>query len=230
MCGLAAIGLGMMAWDVTHPYKSQLDRDGRDFARRFWAEESSGAELLCAGRTCTCRWTRWSGKATARRSTCATRRFIRPATAPRPPRGSTGSSDCAPAPHRRLRRDPGRRGGRVALDPGECEPLRVAVAARARPERGAAPRQGVGRGSLRGLRARAGQERWLRIAGVLGAWRSSERWPPGPSRRTRRNPNDTSLRTDPGVRRSPRATSGLPGSGSSAVCLRDQLTAVDQSP
>jgi hypothetical protein len=46
--GLGAIGLGMMAWDVTHPYMSGLDRDGRDFARRFWAEESSGAELVCA--------------------------------------------------------------------------------------------------------------------------------------------------------------------------------------
>ena len=43
-CGLAAVGLGMMAWDATHPYMTPLDRDGRDFARRFWAEESSGAE------------------------------------------------------------------------------------------------------------------------------------------------------------------------------------------
>ncbi len=46
--GLAAIGLGMMAWDATHPYMTPLDRDGRDFARRFWAEESSDAELVCA--------------------------------------------------------------------------------------------------------------------------------------------------------------------------------------
>ncbi len=38
----------MVAWDVTHPYLTRLDQDGRDFARRFWAEESSGAELVCA--------------------------------------------------------------------------------------------------------------------------------------------------------------------------------------
>jgi hypothetical protein len=47
-CGLGAIGLGMMAWDTTHPFVTQVDRDGRDFARQFWAEESSGAELVCA--------------------------------------------------------------------------------------------------------------------------------------------------------------------------------------
>jgi hypothetical protein len=38
----------MMAWDATLPYLTPLDRDGRDFARRFWAEESSGAEVVCA--------------------------------------------------------------------------------------------------------------------------------------------------------------------------------------
>jgi hypothetical protein len=46
--GLAVVGLGMMAWDATHRYISPLDRDGRAFARRFWAEESAGAELVCA--------------------------------------------------------------------------------------------------------------------------------------------------------------------------------------
>jgi hypothetical protein len=46
--GLAAIGIGIMSWDAAHPYMSRLDRDGRDFARRFWAEESAGAELVCA--------------------------------------------------------------------------------------------------------------------------------------------------------------------------------------
>jgi hypothetical protein len=46
--GLLAIGLGMMAWDVAHPYKILLDLESRDFARRFWAEESSAAELVCA--------------------------------------------------------------------------------------------------------------------------------------------------------------------------------------
>ncbi len=46
--GLFAIGLGMIAWDVTHPYKIPLDLASRDFARRFWTEESSDAEVLCA--------------------------------------------------------------------------------------------------------------------------------------------------------------------------------------
>jgi hypothetical protein len=47
-CALAAVGIGMMAWDASHPYMSRLDQDGREFARRFWAEESAGAELVCA--------------------------------------------------------------------------------------------------------------------------------------------------------------------------------------
>jgi hypothetical protein len=46
--GLLAIGLGMIGWDATHPYKTPFDRSSRDLARRLWAEESSGAELLCA--------------------------------------------------------------------------------------------------------------------------------------------------------------------------------------
>lgn len=50
MATLATIGLCMMAWDATHPYKLPFDRTSRDFARRFWAEESAGAELIC-GRT-----------------------------------------------------------------------------------------------------------------------------------------------------------------------------------
>jgi hypothetical protein len=45
---LGATGLAMMAWDASHPYMTRLDRDGREFARRIWAEESSGAELICA--------------------------------------------------------------------------------------------------------------------------------------------------------------------------------------
>jgi hypothetical protein len=47
LCGLAAVGIGMMVWDATRPYMTRLDRDSREFARRFWAEESSGAELVC---------------------------------------------------------------------------------------------------------------------------------------------------------------------------------------
>jgi hypothetical protein len=45
---MVAIGLGMMVWDVAHPFKLPFFRGSRDLARRFWAEESAGAELLCA--------------------------------------------------------------------------------------------------------------------------------------------------------------------------------------
>ena len=45
---LGAVGVGMMAWDATHPYLTRLDRDARDFARWFWTTESAGAELVCA--------------------------------------------------------------------------------------------------------------------------------------------------------------------------------------
>ncbi len=45
---LFAVGLTLMAWDVKAPYKLPFDRDSRDFARRFWAEESRDAELVCA--------------------------------------------------------------------------------------------------------------------------------------------------------------------------------------
>ena len=41
-------GIGLMAWDVAHPYKIFPDRTSRDFARQFWKEESAGAELICA--------------------------------------------------------------------------------------------------------------------------------------------------------------------------------------
>ena len=46
--GLASIGPGMLAWDVAYPYYEPGDRVSREFARRFWAEESAGAELVCA--------------------------------------------------------------------------------------------------------------------------------------------------------------------------------------
>ena len=48
MVTLSVIGLGMMSWDATHPYKMPFDQTSRDFARQFWAEESAGAELICA--------------------------------------------------------------------------------------------------------------------------------------------------------------------------------------
>jgi hypothetical protein len=48
MFGLMSIGLGMIAWDVMHPYKTAMDLASRNFARRFWSEESSDAEMLCA--------------------------------------------------------------------------------------------------------------------------------------------------------------------------------------
>ena len=48
LCVFIATGLGMMAWDVAHPYKTPNDDASRDFARRFWSEESRRAGLLCA--------------------------------------------------------------------------------------------------------------------------------------------------------------------------------------
>jgi hypothetical protein len=44
---LAAIGLTTTAMDVARPYKFREDAQSRAFARRFWAEESRGAEILC---------------------------------------------------------------------------------------------------------------------------------------------------------------------------------------
>jgi hypothetical protein len=48
LVALFAVGIGMMGWDVAHPYKEPSDRSSRDFARRFWTDESVGAELICA--------------------------------------------------------------------------------------------------------------------------------------------------------------------------------------
>jgi hypothetical protein len=48
MSTIFVAGIGMMAWDVAHPYKLFPDRTSRDFAREFWQEESAGAELICA--------------------------------------------------------------------------------------------------------------------------------------------------------------------------------------
>ncbi|MDB5350872.1 MAG: hypothetical protein JWN86_2119 [Planctomycetota bacterium] len=45
---LAIVGLGLLGWDVTHPYKSIYDRECRDFARRFWTDAASGVEIACA--------------------------------------------------------------------------------------------------------------------------------------------------------------------------------------
>lgn len=45
---LVAIGVGSLVWDVTHPYKLPFYKASRGLARRFWAEESRDAELLCA--------------------------------------------------------------------------------------------------------------------------------------------------------------------------------------
>jgi hypothetical protein len=47
MSTLFIVGIGMMAWDVAHPYKIFHDQTSRNFARRFWREESAGAELIC---------------------------------------------------------------------------------------------------------------------------------------------------------------------------------------
>jgi hypothetical protein len=48
MSTLFIVGIGMMAWDAAHPYKILYDHTSRNFARRFWREESAGSELICA--------------------------------------------------------------------------------------------------------------------------------------------------------------------------------------
>jgi hypothetical protein len=45
---LFVVGVGMMGWDVTHPYKIVSDQASREFAKRFWREEAADSELLCA--------------------------------------------------------------------------------------------------------------------------------------------------------------------------------------
>ena len=89
LAAMVAVGLGMMAWDVTHPFKHPFFRGSRDLARRIWAEESAGAELLCAGRTLGCRSIPCIGEANVRSCTCATRPSIRRAMPPGNLRSST---------------------------------------------------------------------------------------------------------------------------------------------
>jgi hypothetical protein len=48
LSGMVLVGLGMLAWDIGHPYKTQLDQSSREFARRFWTEQAVDAELVCA--------------------------------------------------------------------------------------------------------------------------------------------------------------------------------------
>ncbi len=45
---LMLVGFGLLGWDVAFPYKSVYDRECREFARRFWAEQAVGAEIACA--------------------------------------------------------------------------------------------------------------------------------------------------------------------------------------
>jgi len=45
---LLICGVGMMAWDIVYPYKTQFFQGSRELARKFWAEESVDAEILCA--------------------------------------------------------------------------------------------------------------------------------------------------------------------------------------
>ena len=84
-------GLGCVA-PVHEPTRPGRSRFARGSGRRSRPEPSRSAP----GRISTCRSTRWSGKATARRSTCAIRPSIRPGIAGRRPRGSTGSSASHP--------------------------------------------------------------------------------------------------------------------------------------
>jgi hypothetical protein len=47
VAALAALGLGRMGYDLSHPYKTASDECARAFARWFWTEKSRGAELAC---------------------------------------------------------------------------------------------------------------------------------------------------------------------------------------
>jgi 4-amino-4-deoxy-L-arabinose transferase-like glycosyltransferase len=44
---LAALGLGRMGYDLSHPYKTATDGRARAFAQWFWTEKAMGAELAC---------------------------------------------------------------------------------------------------------------------------------------------------------------------------------------
>ena len=48
LLGLGVVGVGMLGWDLAYPYRALEDQTTRDFARRFWAEASRGAEVVCA--------------------------------------------------------------------------------------------------------------------------------------------------------------------------------------
>lgn len=44
---LAALGLGRMGYDLSHPYKTLSDERARAFARWFWVEKSLDSEVAC---------------------------------------------------------------------------------------------------------------------------------------------------------------------------------------
>lgn len=45
---LVGVGVGMLGWDATHPYKSEYDVACRDFARKLWSDSAHGGEIACA--------------------------------------------------------------------------------------------------------------------------------------------------------------------------------------
>jgi hypothetical protein len=47
---LAVVGTGTVLDGLRHPYRAVYDHQAREFARRFWAEWSQGAELACPHR------------------------------------------------------------------------------------------------------------------------------------------------------------------------------------
>lgn len=47
MAGLAAIGLGLLSFDLARPYRTKEDRASRDFAQWFWPEQARGAQVKC---------------------------------------------------------------------------------------------------------------------------------------------------------------------------------------
>lgn len=48
LSAMLVAGFGLMVWDLVYPCKDAFFLESRDLARRFWADESAGAELLCA--------------------------------------------------------------------------------------------------------------------------------------------------------------------------------------
>ena len=49
LAALGVLGLGIMVFEVTHPYKTSHDWRHREFARWLWTDKAHNAELVCVG-------------------------------------------------------------------------------------------------------------------------------------------------------------------------------------